>query len=62
MRRAPGGGALEEAALRAILTQRLADYKAPKHILFLDELPKAITEKVRPAELAQLVQERLRLS
>ena len=62
MRRAPGGGALEEAALRAILTQRLADYKVPKYILLLDELPKTITGKVRPAELAQLVQERLRLS
>ena len=56
------GAALDEAALRAILTQRLADYKVPKYILFLNELPKTITGKVRPTELAQLVQERLKLS
>lgn len=56
------GPALDEAALRAILTQRLADYKVPKYILFLEELPKTITGKVRPAELTQMVQERLKLS
>lgn len=55
------GSRLDEAELRARLTRRLADYKVPKYILFLDELPKTVTGKVRPAQLAQAVRKRLSL-
>ena len=56
------GDGTDEPELRALLTQRLADFKVPKYILFLDELPKTATGKVRVSELAQLIQERLKLS
>ena len=56
------GDGIDEPELRALLTQRLADFKVPKYILFLDELPKTATGKVRVSELAQLIQERLKLS
>lgn len=56
------GSSLDEAEVWAILSRRLAAFKVPKYILFLDELPKTITGKVRPTELAQLIQERLELS
>lgn len=56
------GAALNESDLRAMLTRQLAAYKVPKYIVFLDELPKTVTGKVRPTELSQLVQERLKLS
>ena len=56
------GSGLGESELRAILTQRLSDYKVPKYIVFLDELPKTVTGKVRPADLARLAQARLKLS
>mgnify|MGYP002508245555 FL=1 len=55
------GAGLDEAELRARLARRLADYKVPRYILFLDELPKTITGKVRPAELARLARKRLEL-
>lgn len=59
----PREGAVPDTAeLRAILTTRLAEYKVPKYIVPLDELPKTVTGKVRPAELAQLIAERLKLS
>ena len=56
------GSALDETEVRAILSRKLAAFKVPKYILFLDELPKTITGKVRPTELAQMIQERLELS
>lgn len=56
------GTAVDMAEIRALLVQKLAGYKVPKYIVPLDELPKTVTGKVRPAELTQLVQERLKLS
>ena len=47
--------------LRSRLARRLAAYKVPRYLLFLDQLPKTITGKIRPAELARLVRERLAL-
>ena len=55
------GAALDAEELRSRLAQRLAAYKAPRYILFLDQLPKTITGKIRPVELARLVRERLAL-
>lgn len=56
------GAELNEAEIRAILTRRLADFKVPKYIIFLDKLPKIATGKVRLTELSQLIAERLKLS
>ena len=56
------GTAVDAAEIRTLLVQKLAEYKVPKYIVPLDELPKTVTGKVRPAELAQLIQERLKLS
>ena len=56
------GAALTEADVRAMLTRQLAAYKVPKYIVFLEELPKTVTGKVRPHDLSRLVQERLKLS
>ena len=45
----------DAAALRAFAKERLAAYKVPKDVLFLDELPKnALGKVVKPALLAQL--------
>lgn len=56
------GIAVDAAEIRALLVQKLAEYKVPKYVVPLDELPKTVTGKVRPAELTQLIQERLKLS
>lgn len=55
------GTVADTVEIRTFLTQKLAEYKVPKYIVPLDELPKTITGKIRPAELAELVQERLKL-
>lgn len=39
-------GAIDEEALRAFLTQRLARYKVPKRFVFLAELPKSAAGKI----------------
>ena len=56
------GAVLDEAGIRAQLSRRLADYKVPKYIMFFDDLPKTMTGKIRPTELAQMIQEQLKLS
>lgn len=56
------GAVVDTAEIRALLIQKLAEYKVPKYIVPLDELPKTVTGKVRPTELAQLIQKRLKLS
>lgn len=56
------GSMLDEAEIRAILSRKLAPFKVPKYILFLEELPKTMTGKIRPQELFKLIQERLELS
>ena len=46
----------DAAALRAFAKERLAAYKVPKEVVFLDELPKnALGKVVKPALLALVV-------
>lgn len=52
---------LEERELREMLAGRLAAYKVPRYILFLEEIPRTMTGKIRPAALANLARERLGL-
>ena len=49
-----GDGAFDEGALRAWLAERLSDYKVPKRILAVDDLPRTGTEKVMKRELRVL--------
>lgn len=56
------GATIDTVEIRALLVQKLAEYKVPKYIVPLDELPKTVTGKVRPTELARLIQNRLKLS
>ncbi|MEO1192060.1 MAG: acyl--CoA ligase [Pseudomonadota bacterium] len=46
------GEALEEAALKEFLAARLADFKVPRKIIFLDEIPKGPTGKLQRIGLA----------
>lgn len=43
--------------IRAWCKERLADYKAPKYVVFVDDLPRLITGKVHYRELKRLVAE-----
>ena len=43
----------DEKALRAFTAERLADFKVPRQILILAELPKGATGKVQRIGLAQ---------
>jgi acyl-CoA synthetase (AMP-forming)/AMP-acid ligase II len=47
------GAAANEAELRAFAGQRLAPFKIPKKILFLEEIPKGATGKLQRIGLAQ---------
>lgn len=51
--RAPteGGAALTEATVRSFVAARAADYEVPKHVYFVDQLPRNPTGKVRKREL-----------
>ncbi|MGQ9537365.1 MAG: AMP-binding protein [Actinomycetota bacterium] len=53
----PGTSATEEEII-SWCKQRLADYKAPKYVLFVDELPRLITGKVHYREIKKLVHEK----
>ncbi len=46
------GEAIDEAALRSFATSRLANFKVPRHIVFLDEIPKGPTGKLQRIGLA----------
>jgi len=46
------GSALEEKDVIAHCKEKLAAYKCPKHVRFVDELPKTATGKVKKAEVA----------
>ena len=46
------GQQTDERALQAFVAQRAADYKVPKKILFLDEIPKGATGKLQRIGLA----------
>ncbi|MFQ5594599.1 MAG: long-chain fatty acid--CoA ligase [Anaerolineae bacterium] len=48
------GATLDEADLRAYCRQRLAGYKAPKSVVFVDELPKTGAGKIAKPKLIEL--------
>ena len=50
--RVPEGG-VDEAALRAFAAERLADFKVPRTIMFVDEIPKGATGKIQRIGLAR---------
>lgn len=47
------GASLTERELRDFASKRLADFKVPKKVLFLDEIPKGATGKLQRIGLAQ---------
>ena len=47
------GCATDEAELRNYAAQRLADFKVPKKIVFLEEIPKGPTGKLQRIGLAE---------
>ena len=47
-----------EEELRSFCKEKLADYKAPKYVIFVDELPRLITGKVHYRELKKMVSEK----
>ncbi|MDY6795020.1 MAG: AMP-binding protein [Actinomycetota bacterium] len=52
------GGTPGERDIKAWCKENLADYKAPKYVLFVDELPRLITGKVHYREIKNLVSEK----
>ncbi|MEZ5728279.1 MAG: hypothetical protein R3E48_09935 [Burkholderiaceae bacterium] len=46
------GATLTERELRDFAAQRLADFKVPRKVLFLDEIPKGATGKLQRIGLA----------
>lgn len=50
--RAPESG-VDEAALRAFAAERLADFKVPRTVVFVDEIPKGATGKIQRIGLAR---------
>ena len=48
-----GGQAATERELQTFVAGRAADYKVPKKILFMDEIPKGATGKLQRIGLAQ---------
>jgi fatty-acyl-CoA synthase len=53
------GARLDEAALRAELATRLAGYQVPRRVVFVEELPRNATGKIRRAELRGLAREEI---
>jgi acyl-CoA synthetase (AMP-forming)/AMP-acid ligase II len=49
------GQAVDEEALRQFARQRLADYKVPERIMFLQELPKGPSGKVQRRTLKEML-------
>ena len=47
------GAGLDEAAILAAIGGRLARYKAPKRVIFVDELPRNAMGKVQKAALRE---------
>ncbi|MDY6933231.1 MAG: class I adenylate-forming enzyme family protein [Spirochaetota bacterium] len=47
----PGKDALAPEAINAFCKGHLADYKSPRHVVFIDELPKNAMSKVQKTEL-----------
>jgi fatty-acyl-CoA synthase len=48
------GAQLSEEQLRAHLEGRLARYKIPKSVLFVDEMPRTASGKIRKTDLRKL--------
>jgi acyl-CoA synthetase (AMP-forming)/AMP-acid ligase II len=46
------GAAADEAVLRAFAAERLAGFKVPRKIVFLDEIPKGATGKLQRIGMA----------
>lgn len=55
------GSGWTEAGLRTRLSERLAAFKVPRYILPLEEFPRTVTGKVRPADLQAIAREKLGL-
>jgi len=55
------GVVCSEAEVRSYLTGRLADFKVPKYVLFVDALPKTHTGKIQLGQLRAMARERLGL-
>jgi acyl-CoA synthetase (AMP-forming)/AMP-acid ligase II len=55
--RLSGGEAVSEKELVGWARERMADYKAPRRVKFVDELPRTGTDKVQKDELLKLFQE-----
>jgi long-chain acyl-CoA synthetase len=53
------GRQTSEAEIKAVFCGRLAEYQHPKHILFMQSLPKTSLGKVQKAELASLAQRQI---
>jgi len=49
-----GAAELDEDAMRSWLDERISDYKVPKRIIAVDDLPRTGTEKVQKRELGAL--------
>lgn len=54
-----GAGSLSPGEINAFCRERLADYKCPRHVVFVDELPKNAMAKVLKAELRAEYRDRL---
>jgi fatty-acyl-CoA synthase len=52
------GAQLDEAGLLAALKDRLAGYKLPRHVLFLEALPKTGAGKIAKPQIRQLFERR----
>ena len=48
------GASTSESELLAWAAERLADYKTPRRVVFMDALPRTGTEKVRKADVVRL--------
>ncbi len=49
----PGVGALDPKQINAFCREHLADYKCPRHVVFVDELPKNAMAKILKHDLRQ---------
>ena len=49
------GAALDEAAVLALFDGRLARFKHPRRVVFVDSLPKSALGKVQKVELRKLL-------
>ena len=47
------GASVTERELQTFVASRAADYKVPKKILFMDEIPKGATGKIQRIGMAQ---------